>query len=180
MGFKIGGVTVLVASECGTFDNEPEGPGHACVHIFHGQASFFDCLDQSIVAGVGPRLNEVVAGMYLGCGVIASAPVGHDSPLEAPVVPQYVGQQPRGFRCVCAVDVVIRGHKRPGLGLSYGDFESPQIDFPHGALAHASVVVQAVELLVVEGEVLDRGADSVGLYAVNVGGSNLAGQHRVF
>ena len=50
-----------------------------------------------------------------GDPVVDRAPVGDDETLEAPLVAQHLGEQPRVLRRVDAVDPVVRAHHRPRL-----------------------------------------------------------------
>ena len=64
--------------------------------------------------------------------------------------------------------------------MPHGDLEAAQVDFPKGALVRDHVDHHAPVFLVVGGKVLDAGADTPGLDAVDHGGREAAGQQRIF
>ena len=110
---------------------------------------------------------------------MVGAPVGHDDALEAPLVTQHVGQQPVILGGVHAVDTVVGAHDGPRLGGLDDVFEGRQVDLAQGALADAGIDAQTVGLLVVGGEVLERGAHALGLHAGDDADRLMAGQVRV-
>ena len=107
-------------------------------------------------------------------------PVGHHDALIAPVIAQNLGEQVVVAHRELAVDFVVRCHDGPGIALAHGNFEATQIDFTCGTLADTLVHASAVGLLRVDGEVLGGDACALALHTVDVGGSNLTRQQRVF
>src|SRR5947199_66904 len=68
-----------------------------------------------------------------------------------------------------AVDEVVGGHEGPGLRFEDGGLEGAEVDFAQGALIHLGVDGVALELLLVGDVMLDGGAHSLALEAVDVG-----------
>jgi len=95
-------------------------------------------------------------------------------------VPHLFGQQVMAFRSVGAIDLVVGGHDGPGFGLFHGNFETLQVNFAQGPLAHDGVDRHAVGLRVVSGEVLDGCSDSVRLDALHHSGRSFACHQWIF
>ena len=110
------------------------------------------------------EIETVVAG---GDAVVGRVPVGHENALESPLALEHLEIEEVVLRGVDAVDQVVGVHDGVDVGLGDGGFEGGQIDFAHGALVHVGAGVVAIELLVVEGVVLDGGNDALGLHAFN-------------
>lgn len=106
--------------------------------------------------------------------VAATTPVGHHDTFVSPLISENGCQQITALTCHLAVDLIIRAHDCPGLRLLDGNLKVLQIYFTGSTLADNSVVAQSGGLLVVESKVLDGGADSLALYAVDIGGCYVA------
>ncbi len=89
-------------------------------------------------------------------------------------------QQPQVLRDGVAVHLVVGAHDRPGLAGGDHALEGGQVDLAQGAFVDLGVDAEPVGLLVVGGVVLDRGAHSAGLDAVDDPDGQLTGQEGVF
>ncbi len=147
---------------------------------FRGEAAGRDGLRQFRVARVvRPRHGQVEARGDGGDAVGDRAPVGEDSAVEAPLVPQHLGQQPVVLAGVHAVDLVVGAHHRPRPGLGHHPPERAQVHLTERPLVDVGADPQPVGLLVVDREVLERRAHVPALQAVNPGGRQHAGEQRV-
>lgn len=171
-------VAVDAHRSVGLVDEVDHALGHA-IELGGGDAAVAGGVDD-LVVGVARWHFEVEAGVQGGHAVVVSAPVGHDDALEAPLVAQHVGQQPVILGGVHAVDTVVGAHDGPRLGGLDDVFEGRQVDLTQGALADAGIDAQTVGLLVVGGEVLERGAHALGLHAGDDADRLMAGEIRVF
>jgi hypothetical protein len=88
---------------------------------------------------------------------VGRPPVGHDHPAETPLSPKRLVEQPRMLAGVDAVDPVVGAHDSPYPALLYRGLERRQIDLVQGAAIQLRADIHAIRLLVVHGEVLDRG-----------------------
>ena len=172
-------VTVGIALHLRAAEDELEGALDAEVEVGLGEAAVLDGVDDLLVLQVGTRLEHVVAGTHLGRGVVTAVPVGHHGALVAPFVAQDGGYQVLALGGIGAVDLVVGGHDRPGIGFLDRDFEALEVDFALGAGADDGVVAGTVGLLVVVSEVLDGGTDIVLLDTADIGGGRLAGHERI-
>ncbi len=84
------------------------------------------------------------------------------------------------FRSVDAVHPVVRAHDRPRLSFFDRAFEARQIDLPQRTLVHHGIYRHAAMLLVVDGKMLQRRADSPALHALDMAGRDLRRQIRIF
>ncbi len=123
---------------------------------------------------------EVEAVVGGGHAVIGGVPVGHEHALEAPIALENLVIEEVVLGGVNAVDQVVGVHDRINVALDDGGLEGGQIDFAHGALVHVDAGVVAIELLVVEGVVLDGGDDALGLNALNERNDDGRVEVRVF
>ncbi len=103
----------------------------------------------------------VQPGTQRGHTVVAGTPVGHDDTVPTPLVSQYLGQQPTMFRRIGPVDLVVGAHHRPRGGPLRDLFERRQIDLAQRALVDIRAHAQPIVFLVVRGEVLDGGPDTL-------------------
>lgn len=111
---------------------------------------------------------------------VDTGPVRHDHPLESPLFAEEVVEQPLAFRTVNTVDAVVTRHVALGLGLGFGDSERLEVDFSQGSIGDITVVAESLEFLFVADKVLHGGRDTLGLKTVDVRGSDLSAQVRVF
>ena len=109
-----------------------------------------------------------------------SAPVGHHKALKVPLGAQDIGQQHAAFAGKYIVHAVVAAHHRPGLGFLDGGFKCRQVNFAQRTLRHVGRCAHATVLLAVGGKMLDGGTNPLALYAIDVPGGQLTGQHRVF
>ena len=108
--------------------------------------------------------------------VVGAAPVGNDSTIESPFLPQDIHQQVFALVGVGVVHLIIRRHDGFGTGFLYHDLETRQIQFPQGALVQNGIACHAAQLLTVGGKVLRTSRHAVCLNAPDVGGCHLAGE----
>ena len=180
MRFEVGFVRVLVAAETWRAHDHFEYALHVAVEHRLVESTVLDALYDLLVLLVRTRLQHVVAGDHLCSGILAAEPVGHDHAAEAPLVAQQRCEQLGVLRGIYSVEVVVRRHYRPRIRLLDGDLEAFEIELPEGALRYAGIVAHAVGLLIVDREVLDRGAHAVALHAAHVCGGYLARYERIF
>ena len=95
-------------------------------------------------------------------------PVGHEQAVPAPLPldDAVVDGVLLGGRH--AVDVVVRRHDRPGVGVLDGDLEGQQVELAQRRLVDDAVDRVPLRLGLVGDEVLEAGADPVALQAVHV------------
>ena len=84
------------------------------------------------------------------------------------------------FRSPAAVNQVIAGHYRPGVGLTDHNFKLFQVDFPCRTLRNTGIRILAVCLLVVQRKVLQAGRHMAALYAAHHGRRLFSRQERIF
>ena len=111
---------------------------------------------------------------------MVGAPIAHDDAFIPPFVAQHVGEQPAVLCGMHAVDAVVGAHDGPWLGGFDDVLEGREVDFAQRALGDVGGYAQTVGLLVVGGEVLERGAHALGLHAGDDADCLMAGQIRVF
>ena len=183
MGLEVGRVRGGILLEARRLDDVLQHAAHVAVDVGHVELATLHTLNNLLDLCRLSGLHQVVAGLYLGNGLqsLANAnPVGHHNTLIAPVVAQDAGQQVAVAHRVLAVHLVIRRHDGPRVALADGNLEAAQIEFAGCTLAQTLVDGGAVSLLRVDGKVLGRDASTLVLNAVDVGGSNLTRQQRVF
>ena len=112
--------------------------------------------------------------------VTDSAPVAHDIAFKAPLIAQDIRQQPSVLGGILTVDLVIRAHDGPGLGLFDRALKCRQIDFAQRALVDNRIARHAAVFLAVGSKMLDARADIPALHALNEGGRQFARQIGVF
>ncbi len=110
---------------------------------------------------------------------IAHGGVGDHGALEAPLVPQNLGEQgPAGSRPGVA-QVAVAAHHGGAFALLHHHLEGLQVKLPHGLFVGPHGNGQAVALLVVEGEVLHIGVHALAGVAPDHGRAQFAGQQGV-
>ena len=177
VGVHVVPVAVPAHGRAGLGDQVDHALGHL-VQLGGGDAPVLAC-GHNLVVRVARRHLQVQTGVERGHTVADRAPVGHDDALEAPFAAQHVGEQPTVLRGEHAVDLVVRAHDGPWLGGFDDVFEGRQINLAHGARGDRGADAQTVGLLVVGGEVLQRGAHALGLHALDDADGGVAGQVRV-
>ena len=116
----------------------------------------------------------------MACAVLSAKPVGHHGALISPLIAQDGLYEVLAFGGIDAVDVVVRRHHRPRLGLLDGYFEALEIDFAESPLRDVRIGVHAVGFLVVGSEVLDARTHLILLDAPDIRRGRFAGHHGVF
>ena len=175
-----------------------EGAGRFFHRSVGGEHQFQHLVEAGVHVGLGNfavlyGLHQLPDGVAAGTGhfeggavfhaegvVIGAAPVGDDSPVEAPVLPQNVLQQVGILVGVGAVDEVVGGHDGLGLCLFHHDLEAGQIQLPQGALIEHRVAGHAAQLLTVDRKVLGAGRDAVFLDAAHIGSGHPAREDGIF
>jgi hypothetical protein len=160
--------------------DQPQHPGHRDVE--HGLVELTGAhrVDERLVAPAELRRHlQVQPGPHRGDPVVHGAPVGDDHTLEAPLVAQHGGQQPRVLRHVGAVEPVVGAHHRPRLRLRHYPLEGGEVDLAQRPLVDVGADPDPVGLLVVRGVVLQRGADTLALHTLHERGAEDAGEVRV-
>ncbi len=128
---------------------------------------------------LGARHLEVQAVVDRGDAVVGRIPVGHENTLESPLPFQHFQIEEIVLRRVDAVHQVVGIHDRVDVGLGHGGLEAREVDLPHGALIHIRAGVVPIELLIVEGVVLDGGDNALRLHALDEGHDKGGVQERV-
>ena len=118
--------------------------------------------------------------MERGDAVVHGAPVRHDQPFVAPLLAQNFGEQRVVLGAVGAVELVVGAHDRPRLCPLDDALEGGQVDLTQRALVDDGIDAEALRLLVVGREVLERGADTLALDAFDQRGGQFAGVIGVF
>ena len=124
-------------------------------------------------------LHKVIARPDSGGGIVLVSPVGHHHPVESPLVPKDRGKKLPALLGILPVQFVVGRHHCPGRRLLDGYLEVLQIDLPEGSLPDEGVILVAVGLLVVEGEMLYRSTHAVGLHSPNIRCSHLSREKRI-
>ncbi len=179
MGLQIRIVGESVALEAGRLHNHFQHLRYAFVQGLAVHGPVRNGFYQFLVLLFRSRCNEGVAGINLGDYAVAAAPVGDNQAFIAPFAQQDVPQQFRVLRGISSVEVVVRSHDRPGFAFPEGDFEILQIQLPQRPHAHARVVAEPVDFLVVGRKVLDRCAHALALDAAHIGRRHFARQHGI-
>lgn len=136
--------------------------------------------DLRVGASAGGGHFEVETCFEGGDALVDGAPVGDDESFESPFLAEDLREELAVLGGVGAVDLVVGAHDGPGLGFADRGFEGGEVDLAQGALVDAGIDAHAVGLLVVRREVLEGGADALGLDAVDEGGGEFSGQEGVF
>ena len=111
--------------------------------------------------------------------MVGSAPVGHDQPIETPLVAQQGGEQPLVLGAVDAVQHRIRRHQRPHAGANHS-LERREVHLAKRRVVDLVRHRHTSELHVVGHEVFGARANPFALHTVDVGDGELAGEERVF
>ena len=183
MGLEVGIVAGGIVAEAGCLHDVLQHTAHVAVDIGDVELAVLHTGDDLLHLLGLSWFHQVVAGMYLADGgqTVADAnPVGHHDAFEAPVVAQDLCQQVVVAHRILAVDLVVGRHDGPRLALTDGYLEAAEVDFAGSTLADTLVDAGAVGLLRVHGEVLGADADTLLLYALDIGGGNLSREQRVF
>ena len=125
------------------------------------------------------RHLEVEARVGGGDAVVGRVPVGHHDAVESPLLLHQAVDQRGVLRHVEAVHQVVRRHERADVRLFDRGLERRQVDLAHRALVDVGAGVVAIDLRVVAQEVLDRGADTLGLHPLDVSDGHPRGEERV-
>ena len=105
-----------------------------------------------------------------------AAPVGDDHSVESPFSAQDVVEKVFVVAAVLVLIEVVGAHDGPCAAFLDCRLECGQVDFVERAVVDYHVGVVAVDLMVVEGEVLHAGCHSVGLHSLDVGDYHGRGQ----
>ena len=95
-------------------------------------------------------------------------------------MPEDLLDQPRVLAGVDAIQAIVGAHHGPYATLLDGGFEGGQVDLAQGARVNLGADRHALGLLVVGGEVFDRGQHALALHALDVGNGRAAGQLWIF
>ena len=170
--FGLGIVQILIV--------DGQDPLTGQIHILFvqlvGKNSFHDL---PVVETAGGGHFQIQTGLHTGHTVGNGTPVGHDVAFEAPLVPEYLGQEPGILGSVDTVDPVVGTHNGPGLGLLYGDLKGGEVDLTKRPLVRVGGGAHTAVLLVVGGEVLDGGTHIFGLDTLDIGGGHFTGEIRI-
>ena len=178
VGIHVEAVAFDAHGGAGLVDQVDHALGHP-VELLRLDATVAGGVDDLIV-GVARRHFKVEAGVEGSDTVMVCTPVAHDDTFEAPFVTQHVGEQPVVLRGMHTVDTVVGAHDGPRLSFLDDVLKSREVDFAQRALGDVGADAQAIGLLVVGGEVLERSADALGLHARNDANGLMAGQIRIF
>ena len=161
--------------------DQPEHPPYGLVQHRFVQFAGAHRRDHRLIADPEIRRHlQVQPGGHGRDPIMHRTPVRHHDPVETPLVPEHLGQQPVVFGRVRSVDLVVRAHHRPRLRLLDHRLEGRQVDLPQGPLVHLGADPEPVVFLVVGGVVLHRRADALALDALDHGGRQGPGQVGVF
>ncbi len=170
----------LLAVEPAEADRRAQDAPHLLVDRGEGQLALLDRGQQRLaVHQLAEGHLEIEPAVRRAQAVVGGVPVGHHDAREAPVPARDVRLQEAVLRRVDAVHQVVGGHDRAHVRLLDRGLEGGQVDLAQRALVDHRVRVVAVELGVVGREVLDRGADALGLHAADVADRDPRGEERV-
>ena len=171
------------------------GYGRGCVAGLDRQVDHAARGDQQVAGrqrAIGHRGGDLrVAGFaterhrQVESGGDGTHPVGDRTPVadhqavETPVLAQDRGQQFAVLERVDAVDLVVRAHHRPGRCGAHHVPEGAQVQLVQAAFIDVGADPHAVGLLIVGGEMLERGTHAAGLHAVDEGCGHMSGEQRV-
>lgn len=125
-------------------------PLHTGVNVSLRQLSFrHGPLHVLIKHSVAAWHFQVTARLKRPDAVIHRAPVCDDQPLESPLIPQDISQEPFIVTGKSSVYLVVGAHHGIRLPLLHRHLESGQIDLAQRALIHHAVPHHAVLLLIV-------------------------------
>ena len=159
---------------------QSQQPTHVVVEHGRRHRSGLDRVDQRLAPRtVRAGHHEVQPAVGRGGRGPRREPVRHEQAVPSPLaledavvdVALLGGGQP--------VDVVVRGHHRPRVGVGDRDLERKEVDLPHGAFVHGAVDRVPVGLRLVGDQVLEAGADAVLLQPADVRRGEQAGEQRV-
>ena len=179
MRLEIGLVGVLIPLETRAALHEVQGALDAKVEVGLVEFTATNPSHDRVELLVLTWLQHIVTGPHLLGTVLTTEPVSHHRALVAPLIAQDGGHQVLALRGIDTVDIIIRGHHRPGFRLLDGNLEALQVDLAQGTLRDMGVGIHAVRLLVVGGEVLDARANVVLLHTFDIGRSGLTSHHGV-
>ena len=178
MGLGVVGMA-LVAGRRGPLDERQQPLGRP-VERGHGEPAVrHGARERRVVLLAEPGHLEVEARRERRDPVVDRAPVGHDDPVEAPLVAQDLREQLVVLAAERAVDAVVGAHHRPRRAGRDRALPAREVELAQGALVDQRVDAVAAVLLVVGREVLERGGDALRLHAADPRAGHLAGQQRV-
>ena len=153
---------------------------HTGVDIFHIQCSAFHGFHNLVDEVWRARLDKVVSGRQTFVSLEECAPVGHHYALEAPFVAEDIRKQVIAAVGVLSIDLVIGTHDSPWLRFLHSYLEGLEVNLPCSSLRHYGVRTETAGLLVVEGKVFERSANTVILDTADVRGRDVSAENRVF
>ena len=183
MSLEVGGVRSRIFVETRGLHDIFEHAAHIAIYVGDVEAAVLHTVDDLLYLSRLTGLHQVVAGMHLTGGGQTFAdtdPVGHNDTLESPVLTKNLGEQIVVTHRELTIHLVIRGHHCPGIALADGNLEATEIELTGCSLRHTFINRSTIGLLGVYGEVLGRDTCALTLYAIDIGGSNLTGEQRVF
>jgi hypothetical protein len=127
----------------------------------------------------GTGHHEVEPAVGGGRRGLGREPVRHQQTGPAPLVLEDAVVDLVLLRRRDAVDVVVRRHDRPRVGVGDGDLERQQVHLSQGALVDDAVHRVPLGLGLVGHQMLQAGADTARLQSLDVGRREQAGQQRV-
>ena len=128
--------------------------------------------EHHVAAGPDGQIHVHPAG-------VAHGGVGDHHALEAPLIPEHVGEQGGVGAGPDSAQVVVAAHDGGGAALLDSDFKGTEVDLAHGLLVGPHGQGETVALLVVEGEMLDIAVHALAGGAPDGGGGQLAGEKAV-
>ena len=112
-------------------------------------------------------------------GVVGGVPVGHEDPVESPLVFEDVDIDVMVLRGVDAVDKVVRIHDGADFGFAHGGLEGRKVNLTESTFVDVGAEIVAVELLVVSGIVFGRSENLLALNAFDQSDSHAGGKKRI-
>jgi hypothetical protein len=108
--------------------------------------------------------------------VVRAAPVADDEAIEAPLRLQDLDEQPAVVTAVLSAVSVIGAHDGEAAPAPDGRLEGGQVDFAQRAVIHHDIDLAAIQLLVVQGEMLDARGGAGGLDTLDDGHGHFGGE----
>ncbi len=153
-------------------DGHGKGAGLKAVEKWFGEVIGF-------VGRVGAHfeVHAVEGGEF---GAVDATPIGHGEAFEAPLLLEDFVEQQIVLATMLAAEEVVSAHDAEDVGFADGGAEGREINFAKGAVVHVDIDAVAFGFLVVGGEMLDAGADALGLFAANVIDGDARSEERIF
>ncbi len=149
------------------------------IHDLRFDSALLDSRHEVFAKNARFRVLDVEAGGGAIDLAHAQHPIGMDKPLKTPFVPQDICQKLPVLTAIFPIHLVVGAHHGRAARVQ-GPLEMGQIDLPQCARINLHVHLEAGIFHGIQGEMLDRRNDIVGLNALRERGAHLAHMVGVF